>query len=111
MNNNQLIERKENIFTKIKKFFKNLLFKKEENKLINTATQSIEKTKVKKSVSENYETDKKDFLELYEKSKKGEIDLLSLPPETLKKMCSLLEEEIKIKEKNNELKRAKLNAY
>lgn len=111
MNNNQLIERKENIFAKIKNFFKNLFFKKNKNEVFNTVTQNIEETREPKSTSKKYETDKKEFFELYENSKKGEIDLLSLPPETLKKMCALLEEEIKLKEKSNELKREKLNAY
>lgn len=111
MNNNQLIERKENIFAKIKNFFKNLFFKKNRKEVFNTVTQNIEETREPKSTSKKYETDKKEFFELYENSKKGEIDLLSLPPETLKKMCALLEEEIKMKEKSNELKREKLNAY
>lgn len=44
---------------------------------------------------------KKEFLELYENSKNGKVDLLSIPPETLKKMCILLEEEIKIVKRKN----------
>ena len=109
MNNKQLIESKENIFTKIRNFFKKLFFKEEKYNNIDSVSQNIQETK--NDNIENYETDKKDFLELYEKSKKGEVDLLSLSPDTLKKMCALLEEEIKIKERNNEIKRAKLNAY
>ena len=109
MNNNQLIKQKENIFVKIINFFKTLLFKK--NKVLSTITQNIEETKESKLTSKKYETGKKDFFELYENSKKGEIDLLSLPPETLKRMCALLEEEINLKEKSNKLKREKLNAY
>ena len=54
--------------------------------------------------------EKKDFLELYNNAKKGNIDLLSLPPETLKKMCTLLEEEIKMKERDIQIIQAKLNA-
>lgn len=111
MNNNQLIERKENIFAKMKNFFKNLFFKKNKSEVFDTVTQNIKEAREPKSTSKKYETDKKEFFELYENSKKGEIDLLSLPPETLKKMCALLEEEIKMKEKSNELKREKLNAY
>lgn len=45
------------------------------------------------------EINKKDFLELYDKSKKGNVDLYSLPTETVKMMCMLLEEEIKIKKR------------
>ncbi len=108
MSNNQLIEHKENIFTKIKNFFSKLSYKKEENN-INPVSQNIEESK--ETNIKNYETEKKEFLKLYEDSKKGKVDLLSLSPETLKKMCTLLEEEIKIKEKNNEVKRAKLNTY
>ena len=107
MRNDQLIVHKENIFTKIKKFFKGLFFKKEEPNYIESASQN--KEEIKKIDTEQYEIDKKEFLELYENSKKGEVDLLSLSPETLKKMCTLIEEEIRIKEKNNEIKRAKLN--
>lgn len=53
---------------------------------------------------------KKEFLELYENSKKGNVDLLTLPPEILKKMCILLEEEIKMKERDIEILKAQLNA-
>ena len=109
MSNNQLIKRKENIFTKIKNFFNGLFLKKEEYNYTNSIAQNIEE--VKKPDIDEYETDKKEFLELYENSKKGEVDLLSLSPEKLKKMCELLEEEIKMKERNNEIKRAKLKAY
>ena len=108
MNNNQLIERKENIFTKIKNFFRGLFSKKKEYNCTNSIAQNIQETEPnnieKVKVMENSRR-------LYEKSKKGEVDLLSLSPDTLKKMCALLEEEIKMKEKNNEIKREKLNAY
>ena len=49
--------------------------------------------------SSNDKLDKKEFLELYEKAKNNEIDLLSLDAETLRKLCKLLEQEIKIVEK------------
>ncbi len=49
------------------------------------------------------EINKKDFLELYDKSKKGNVDLYSLPTETVKMMCMLLEEEIKIKKRKIEM--------
>lgn len=58
---------------------------------------------------EDYKDNKKVFFELYEKSKNGEVDLLSLSPDLLKKMCLLLEEEINFKQKQNERKRDKLN--
>ncbi len=56
------------------------------------------------------EINKKEFLELYDNSKKGNVDLLTLPPEILKNMCLLLEEEIKMKERDIELIKSKLNA-
>ena len=52
---------------------------------------------------------KKEFLELYENSKNGKVDLLTIPSETLKMMCTLLEEEIKIKEKYIKIIEAQLN--
>ena len=107
--NNQLVECKENIFTKIKNFFKGLFFRKEDKKYISQTSPNINGTE-KNGMRED-KIDKRSFLELYEKSKKGEVDLFSLSPEKLEKMCELLEEEIKIKRRNNEIKRAKLNAY
>ena len=107
--NNKLIERKENIFTKIRNFFKGLFYKKEKFNDANLASQNIEE--IEKTDTEKYETDKREFLDLYENAKQGKVDMLSLSSDTLEKMCELLEEEIKIKERNNEIKRAKLNAY
>lgn len=63
-----------------------------------------------KNDKEKRKIDKKEFLELYENSKKGNVDLLKIPPEILKKMCILLEEEIRLKEKEIEIIKAKLNA-
>ena len=63
--------------------------------------KKIQKNQVKK-LNNNIrksEINKKDFLELYDKSKKGNVDLYSLPTETVKMMCMLLEEEIKIKKR------------
>lgn len=60
--------------------------------------------------TENFEMSKKEFLKLYEKAKKDKIDLHTLPEETLKKMCTLLEEEIKMKQRDVEILKAKLNA-
>lgn len=59
--------------------------------------------------TENFEMNKKEFLKLYEKAKKNQIDLHTLPEETLKKMCTLLEEEIKMKQRDVEILKAKLN--
>ena len=61
--------------------------------------------------TENFKINKKKFLELYEKAKNEKVDLHTLPTETLKKMCTLLEEEVKIKEIEVERLKAKLNDY
>ena len=61
--------------------------------------------------TENFKINKKKFLELYEKAKNNEIDLNTIPPEILKNMCKLLEEEVKIKEIEVERLKAKLNDY
>ena len=47
-------------------------------------------------------------LKYMKKQKNGEIDLLSLPVETLQKMFTFIEEEIKIKKKNNDKIRMKI---
>ncbi len=52
--------------------------------------------------------DKKEFLELYEKAKKGEVDVYQLPNDVLEKMYILLEEEIRIKERDIEILKEKL---
>ena len=49
-----------------------------------------------------YDIDKKEFLELYEEAKKGEVDVYKLPPKTLEMMCTLLEEEIKLIKRDTE---------
>ena len=64
-----------------------------------------------KNNTENFKINKKEFLELYEKAKNDEIDLNTIPPEILKNMCKLLEEEVKIKEIEVERLKAKLNDY
>lgn len=123
MNEKMLIKEKQGIMHKIINFFRSVFFKKKQKNMENyedskKPTQEVNESNIssiqKESesyTSSNDKLDKKEFLELYENSKKGEVDLLSLSPDTLKKMCALLEEEIKMKERNNEIKRAKLNAY
>ena len=103
MNNNQIVKYKEGIFSKIKNFFKNLFVKKQ--LAIPVQNKLIENNK------NNYVDNKRNFMDLYEKTKKGDIDLFSIAPEKLEKMCKLLEEEIKIKERNLQEKRNSLKAY
>lgn len=52
---------------------------------------------------------KKEFLELYENAREGKVDLLKLSPQTLSMMCSLAEEEIRIKERKIEDLKVKLS--
>lgn len=109
MNNNQLIKYKESVFSKIKNLFKNLFIKKQV--VIPVQNELIETSKINhKNNKNNYEDNKKNFMDLYEKTKKGDIDLFSIDPEKLEKMCKLLEEEIKIKERNLQEKKNRLSA-
>ena len=79
-----MIEYKDNIFTKIKNFFKGLFSKNKYEKIdditvqnsmetqnINETHESIkEEINASESKTESYETDKKDFFKIYEKAKK-----------------------------------------
>ena len=56
-----------------------------------------------------YEKDKKNFMEIYEKVMKDEIDLHTLSAETINKISILLKEDIKIKERYVEILKSKLN--
>lgn len=103
MNNNQLVKYKKSIFSKIKSFFKNLFSKKQVT--VPIQNEIIENNK------NNYEENKRAFMDLYEKAKNGDIDLFSIDPDKMEKMCKLLEEEIKIKERNLQEIRNALNAY
>ena len=64
-----------NIFNKIKSFFKNIF-----------------------NNQKKLPVPKKEFLDMYDKLKKGELDILSIDPDISERMCTLLEEEIKLKE-------------
>ena len=69
-----------NIFNKIKSFFKNIF---NNQKKLPEASNFVPK---------------KEFLDMYDKLKKGELDILSIDPDISERMCTLLEEEIKLKE-------------
>lgn len=83
MNNNQLMEVKNNIFTKIKNFFKKIF---------------TEKKQLPDEITKNSAENKREFFEQYNKIKKGEIDIFSIDPDEVEKMCIILEEENKIQE-------------
>jgi len=92
---------KENsIIAKIKIFFKNMFHPQ---KQLPVAVIKEEKMK-------NHATKlgKEKFFELYETLKKGEVDIFSIDPDELEKMCMLLEEEIQLKEKRVEEKQQKI---
>ena len=111
MNEKMLIKEKQGIMHKIINFFRSVFFKKKQKNMENyedskKPTQEVNESNIssiqKESesyTSSNDKLDKKEFLELYEKAKNNEIDLLSLDAETLRKLCKLLEQEIKIVEK------------
>lgn len=91
MNGNELIEVKQNLFTKMKNFFRKIFarnYKKETINENNTITQY--------SVTKN--DSKEQFFELYNKIKKGEISTFSIDIDNLQKICQMLEEECKLKE-------------
>lgn len=110
MSNKELIIVKENVFTKIVKFFKRL-FKKNRNAIEVDIVNNENIEKIKEEKIQKYEEDKKHFLQLYDQVKKGEVDLLSLEQEQLKRICVLLEEEIKIEDSIIEKTKEKLKKY
>lgn len=106
MKNIYLIERKENIFSKIKNWFRGL-FKKN---IIQEETNSITETKKNMNNMNNnlekidnsiktYKEDKAEFMELYNNVKNGKIGIDTLDEETAGKICKLLKEEIFMKNK------------
>jgi hypothetical protein len=95
MNKNSLIEIKESIFTKIRNFFRNIIKKNnaEKNTLF-TNNVSTGNSNIEKQVD-----NKKEFFNLYNKIKYGEISAFSVELEKLEKVCKMLEEECNLKEK------------
>jgi len=93
MNENSLIEVKENIFTKIRNFFKKI-FQKENKKTQKKAIVNNEQFKDTKKQSE-----KEEFFDLYKEVKEGNIDLYSLENSKLQMLYKLLEQECNLKEK------------
>ena len=99
MKDTYLIERKDNVFSKIKNWFQGIFFKnkvQKETKKVTENTYNIEKTDSRLKM---YEENKNSFMEIYKKVKNKEIDIDMLDEETTEKICQLLEEEIKLKGK------------
>lgn len=91
------------VWMRIKSFFKNLF----------TPQKKLPIAECKKAKEEIVESkgkklEKGQFFEVYEKLKKGEMDVFSIDPDELEKMCMLLEEEIQLKEKRVEEKKNKI---
>lgn len=116
MKDTYLIERKDNIFSKIKNWFQGIFFKnkiQKETKNVTENTYNIDNTNnnIEKTDSKlkMYEEDKNSFMEIYKKVKNKEIDIDMLDEETTEKICQLLEEEVKLKGKiiNDKYKRIK----
>lgn len=82
---------KNSIFIKIKNFFKNIFNNQKKFPLREEKPDTVKMNAT--------ELNKKEFLEIYEKIKNGEADILSIDPDVTEKMCILLEEEIKLKQK------------
>ena len=85
--NKWLIEYKENIFNKIRKFILNLFKKKD-------VVQSPRKDTI---TLEQYEEEKKEIWELYKKIKENQIDIMEISQDKALKINELYKAEIKIK--------------
>jgi len=90
--NKGLIEYKENIFSKIRRFILKI-FKKKEN-----APSSKRDT----MTLEQYEEEKREILELYKKIKENQIDIMEISQDKALKINELYKAEIKIKNKRLE---------
>ena len=93
-----------NIFSKIKNFFKNLFNNK---KKLPTAEYIESKENIVED-NESTKLNKEQFLDLYERLKQGDVDIFTIDPDEVEKMCMLLEEEIKLKEKQLDGKLSKI---
>lgn len=99
MKNTYLIERKDNVFSKIKNWLYSIFSRiKKETSSITENTDNINNN-IEKTDSrlKTYEEDKAKFMELYNNVKNKKIDIDTLNEETAEKICQLLEEEIKLK--------------
>ena len=92
MNNKELIEVRQNIFTKIKNFLKKIFIKNHKetiqssNSTVSTQYSSIDKN------------EKEQFFDLYKKIKTGNVNVFNVDIDKLQKVCKILEEECKLKE-------------
>lgn len=110
-----LIERnEENIFIKIKNFFKGLFGKKGEE-VNNTVNEEIEmemeKSEVFRSNIRNIEIDENNIFELQRRYRKGEIADSELTQEQINELCQLYDSQIADLKRNISAKEQQLAKY
>ena len=110
-----LIERnEENIFIKIKNFFKGLFGKKGEE-VNNTVNEEIEmemeKSEVFRSNIRNIEIDENNIFELQRRYRKGEISDSELTQEQINALCQLYDSQIADLKRNISAKEQQLAKY
>ena len=116
--NNQeknLIERnEENIFAKIKNFFKGLFGKKVEevNNVVNEDIEmEMEKSEAFRSDIRNIEVEEKNIIELQRRYRKGEIADNDLTQEQINALCQLYDSQIADLKRNISAKERQLAKY
>lgn len=101
----ELIKVNDGFVSKIKNFFRNLFYSSKKSENIGLANEKKENNIAQNIVS------KDEFMSIYQKAKNKEIDLETLEPKMLEKMCILLEEEISLKQKKLDEKLLKIKMY
>lgn len=106
---------KQNLFTRIKMFFKRIVGKKEETEDLNLqiekdVIQNKEKTKFKESVKK-IEDEQTELLKLQNKFRNGEIKKGDLSQEQIDKLCELYDKQIESLKKSIETRRKRIEEY
>ena len=92
MNSKELIKVKQNIFTKIKDFFRSIFVRKHKDVMLNASnTISNQHSSINNSQKEQ-------FFDLYNNIKNGKVNVFNVDIDKLQKICQMLEEECKLKE-------------
>ena len=92
MNSKEPIKIKQNIFTKIRDFFRCIFVKKHKNLMLNASnTVPTQNSSINNSQKEQ-------FFDLYNNIKNGKVDVFNVDIDKLQKICQILEEECKLKE-------------
>lgn len=116
-NNSLMIVKEQNIFQKIKNFFKRL-FGKEENSFNTAPVQSTQEntvpTNARTSFSETIrivEDEETKLLKLQKQYRSGQIKESDMSQEQIDSLCNLYDKQIERLEKSNEIRKQKLLAY